>query len=82
MTDQTPTQRVIERSTIHVQSVSGRPLPPWEEDHAELVRLARQRLSAAQIGRKLGRTRNAVIGRCYREGVRLYGGAFWLGDAG
>lgn len=46
----------------------------WSEDEdAILRRQIGERLSAAQIGASLGRSRNAVIGRAHRLGLRLDG---------
>lgn len=42
-----------------------------DEKHAALVRLAAEGLSASEIGARIGMTRNAVIGRCWRKGVAL-----------
>ena len=42
-----------------------------EEQDAELTRLVGENLSAAQIGARLGVSRNAVIGRLGRIGVAL-----------
>lgn len=42
-----------------------------EEAHALLVEAAGRDLSAREIAAELGITRNAVIGRCHREGVAL-----------
>jgi len=42
-----------------------------EERHEALVKLAAEGLSASQIGAAIGCTRNSVIGRCGRTGVRL-----------
>ncbi len=45
---------------------------PWtDEDDAELKSLAMQGLSAGVIGKEMKVTRNAVIGRAHRLGVRL-----------
>lgn len=44
----------------------------WDDQRQQkLVQLAAQKLTATQIGAKLGVTRNAVIGRAARTGVRL-----------
>jgi hypothetical protein len=45
---------------------------PWtEERQKQLCELAALRLSAAEIGERMGMTRNAIIGRCYRTDVAL-----------
>ena len=41
------------------------------EDVTTLKTLARRGLSAAQIGAKIGVTKNAVIGKCHRVGLKL-----------
>lgn len=41
------------------------------EEHKELVAYAIEGLSASQIGRKLGRSRNSICGRCDRTFIRL-----------
>lgn len=43
----------------------------------QLTQLANERLTSTQIGRVLGVTRNAVIGRLRRIGVKLLGKPFW-----
>jgi len=44
----------------------------WHPDQVELVRsLAAEHLSAAEMGRRLGVTRNAIIGLCHRRGIAL-----------
>lgn len=44
----------------------------WHPDQVELVRsLAAGHLSAAEMGRRLGVTRNAIIGLCRRRGIVL-----------
>ena len=44
-------------------------MKPWTAaERADAVRLRRMGDSAASIGRKLGRTRNSVIGALYRAG--------------
>lgn len=49
-------------------------LPTWTETRTEdLLRLARDGLSASQIAAKIGVTRNAVIGKLSRIGKRLRG---------
>lgn len=41
----------------------------WSEDErAEAIKLRRERWSAARIGKKLNRSRNAVIGALHRAG--------------
>lgn len=48
---------------------------PWTEDDVEqLVRLVSDGRSARQIAAELGYSRNAVIGKCGRMGLRLAGG--------
>ena len=42
-----------------------------EQQQAALVRLAGEGLTASEIGARIGMTRNAVIGRCWRKGVAL-----------
>ncbi len=51
------------------------PCPPkiWPEDDTQLRKLARDGLSSEQIGLIVGVTRNAVIGRCSRRGIKLHG---------
>lgn len=47
---------------------------PWtDEEHAELVRMWREGLSATQIAKALGtgRSRNAVIGRAHRSNLPM-----------
>ncbi len=44
-----------------------------EEKTARLRTLAEQGLSGSQIAKKMGLTRNQVIGRCWRLGIRLKG---------
>lgn len=45
----------------------------WSGDEiAEMRRLAADGLSAGQLAEALGRTRNAVIGKCDREGITLH----------
>lgn len=44
-----------------------------DERQADLERLAAEGLSASLIGARLGATRNAIIGRCFRTGVKLRG---------
>jgi hypothetical protein len=45
---------------------------PWTEArHEELVALARSGASASQIAEKIGGTRNSIIGRCHRAGIKL-----------
>lgn len=43
---------------------------------ATLRRMAKQEESASQIGKALGCTRNAVIGKCHRLGIKLCGFAY------
>jgi GcrA cell cycle regulator len=46
----------------------------WPEERVQELRLwAASKLSASQIGDKLGCTRNAVIGKCSRLGIKLWG---------
>ena len=56
-----------------------------EETVAELLELAARHLSASQIGAAMGTSRNSVIGKCYRDGIKLAGepinGSFKSGDA-
>lgn len=48
---------------------------PWtDEDIGTIERGLRDGLSASQIAAQLGRTRNSVIGKCARIGLRLNGG--------
>lgn len=49
--------------------------PFWTENDAMLRKLAQDGLSAKKISDELGCTRNAVIGRCHREGIPLKGQA-------
>jgi hypothetical protein len=42
-----------------------------EADCAQVAELAKQGWSASQIAARLGRSRNAVIGYCHRNGIRL-----------
>lgn len=45
---------------------------PWDDHETNRLRqLARQRLTARQIGEILDRSRNAVIGKCDRERIPL-----------
>ena len=51
---------------------------PWTpEDDATLTRLAGEGLTSAKIAEALGRTRNSVIGRAVRKGVKI--GATYTG---
>lgn len=43
----------------------------WDRNQDALAKMARAGKSAAQIGAALGVSRNAVIGRCHRTGVKL-----------
>jgi GcrA cell cycle regulator len=44
----------------------------WNEEmDAILKRMAAEKATAAQIGEAVGKTRNAVIGRAHRKGVKL-----------
>jgi GcrA cell cycle regulator len=46
--------------------------PNWTEaEQLRLLELIAEKLSASQIGEKMGKTRNAIIGRCHRTGLRL-----------
>lgn len=50
----------------------GAPSYWWSEaENLLLERLVAEGLSASQIGAQMGRSRNAVIGRCLRKGLRL-----------
>ena len=42
-----------------------------EDDQEELKKLVDEGLSSTEIGKKIGRTRNAVIGRAQRTGLTL-----------
>ena len=47
---------------------------PWTEaDQAKLKHLVSKSLSAQQIADQIDRSRNAVIGRVKRSGLRLHG---------
>ncbi|HTK34578.1 MAG TPA: GcrA family cell cycle regulator [Caulobacteraceae bacterium] len=51
------------------------------ERQAALVAAAREDLSASAIARRIGCSRNAVIGRAWRTGVALTAKAWsWRGD--
>lgn len=44
----------------------------WQPEQIDMVRsLVAEKLTAAQIGAKLGVTRNAIIGICHRRGIAL-----------
>lgn len=46
----------------------------WNDEQIEtLKKLAAEGLSSGQIGKAIGKTRNAVIGKCHRIGVKLKG---------
>jgi hypothetical protein len=48
--------------------------PGWTYDtEAELKRMVGEKMSALGIAKKLGLTRNAVIGKCSRMGLQLDG---------
>lgn len=48
---------------------------PWTDDETEqLVRMVADGMSAREIAVEFGRSRNAIIGRCGRLGLRLAGG--------
>lgn len=43
------------------------------QDIEELQALADRKFSGGQIAKRMGRTRNAVIGKCFRERIMLDG---------
>lgn len=44
-----------------------------EEEITQLRKLAREGLSGAQIAERFGITRNAILGKCHRLGIKLQG---------
>lgn len=49
----------------------------WPDDKVCVLKeLARMGYSASQIGIKIGKTRNAIIGFCHRNGIKLMGKPF------
>lgn len=44
-----------------------------DQENADLQRMADRGFSASRIAAALGKTRNAVVGRCHRKGVQLHG---------
>ena len=42
-----------------------------DKDHAKLVALVARGLTAGEIGERIGRSRNSVIGRCHRHNLKL-----------
>jgi GcrA cell cycle regulator len=46
--------------------------PEWTEaEQVRLLELIAEKWSATKIGEKMGKSRNAIIGRCYRTGLKL-----------
>jgi len=46
------------------------PKNPWLDEEDEVLRREWRNMSGTQIGRLIGRTKNAVIGRAHRLGLR------------
>lgn len=45
---------------------------PWNDDlDRRLTALVAERLSGTEIGERMGKTRNSIIGRCHRLGLKL-----------
>ena len=45
------------------------PLHWTPEEHATMCRLKGEGLPMAEIGRRMGRTKNMIVGRCHRAGL-------------
>lgn len=50
------------------------------EQQEQLLTMAAQGFSASEIGDAVGRSRNAVLGRCFREGISLQDINQWAKD--
>lgn len=62
------------KPTYKRRSFRKYPSRGWtDEDQAQLQQLVSQGLSAVKIGDIVGRSANAIIGRCHRTGVQLQG---------
>ncbi|CAB4122898.1 GcrA cell cycle regulator [uncultured Caudovirales phage] len=71
---------VAKNSFEQVMARAGRPVDKQKEDlswgadeQAQLVSLVSVGLSGSQIAEILGRSRNSIVGRCYRCGLQLRG---------
>lgn len=50
---------------------SANPRPYLPEDDEKLTQWANEGLTGAEMARRLGRTKNSVVGRCFRKNIKL-----------